>query len=727
MSFFKELQRRNVVRVGIAYAVIGWVIAQIAEFAFENFGAPDWVLKTIIVILLLGLPLALFFAWAYEVTPEGIKREKDVDRSQSITAHTGRKLDFIIIGALAVALLAVVWDSYIRNTSDAQPDVAAPSVEASIAVLPFVNMSNDPDQEYFADGITEEILNTLVAIEGLQVAGRTSSFTFKERTDVDLRTIGEMLGVANVLEGSVRKSGNKLRITAQLIKVDDGFHLWSKIYDRQVADIFDIQEEIANAIGGAMQLELGIGVSQSIDARRLENEEAYEAWLRGWSQIRSSDYAVALETFAELNEMEPEYLPGYRAKVQAYSILLGTGLIDEATYQEEVPEILRIVTELDSNAGERYIIAAWILMDQADWQGAVDALDKAVHLGIDAEMLFTAKYNAAQIDGREDDALALLHDTLVSDPLKHDRRAEYALGLMRKGRLKEAEAEVAKLMQMAPHHAATLNANFSFHAYFNDEIPEAIKWATKRYQYAESVENQSYLMMRLLLDLGNDSAAEELIKTDPAYDDYPYTKPPVEYHLARYRGEETRSLTWARTIGEHLLAMGQINWYLEDLDWLRLLQRADPEFGLRIYEKRATQLTTKTPIVVAYDTTLAISLADLYLRTGKIELANNLLDQCLEILDSSSDHYTRPATTMLYALKGDTENALRSLRNDIDANWRWDWWLLEKDPAYEILWDEPEFQAMMDEIRRDMKRQRRELDARIESGEIDLTLRRNSD
>ena len=171
--------------------------------------------------------------------------------------------------------------------------------------------------------------------------------------------------MANVLEGSVRKSGDRLRITAQLIKADDGFHLWSQTYDRQIADIFDIQEEIATAIGEAMQLELGIEFAQSIDARRIDNEDAYESLLRGWSQVRSSDYTDALATFVELIEMEPAYLPAYRAKAEVYSIMLGTRQIDEASYQEAVQETLRLVTELDPESGERYIIAAIILMNQA--------------------------------------------------------------------------------------------------------------------------------------------------------------------------------------------------------------------------------------------------------------------------------------------------------------------------------------------------------------------------
>ena len=262
MSLFAELKRRNVVRVGVAYAVISWVIAQIAEFAFENFGAPDWVLKTVVVLLLLGLPLALFFAWAYEITPEGVKREKDVDRSKSITHVTGRKLDFAIIGALGVALIYFIWE---RQTIEPSVDSAEPAVAAqaealpssgpdphSIAVLPFVNMSSDKEQEWFSDGLTEEILNALARTPDLLVAARTSSFKFKNSSE-DIPTIARSLGVAHVLEGSVRRDRDHLRVTAQLIRASDGFHLWSQNYDRNPEDVISLQEEVAIEIATALE------------------------------------------------------------------------------------------------------------------------------------------------------------------------------------------------------------------------------------------------------------------------------------------------------------------------------------------------------------------------------------------------------------------------------------------------------------------------------------------
>jgi TolB-like protein len=245
-NLLDELKRRNVVRVGAAYLIVAWVLAQIADLGLENFGAPEWVIKTILFLLVLGFPLALFFAWAFELTPEGLKREKDVDRSKSITPLKDRKLDFFIIdrkldffiiGALLVALGYFVWErqSLVDEVESAMTPVATeaedtsapPRNERSIAVLPFVNMSSDPEQEWFADGLTEELLNALARAPDLLVAARTSSFKFKGTTE-DIPTIAKALGVAHILEGSVRRGRDRLRVTAQLVRASDGFHLWSQ-------------------------------------------------------------------------------------------------------------------------------------------------------------------------------------------------------------------------------------------------------------------------------------------------------------------------------------------------------------------------------------------------------------------------------------------------------------------------------------------------------------------
>ena len=257
-TIFSELRRRNVFKVAVAYAVVAWLIAQVIAVVHVPLHLPGWFGTAIIVFLVAGFPIAILFAWAYELTPEGLKPTHTLDRSESIAHLTGRKLDFIIIAVLVLAVGVLVMDNYIlvdepelaiaESTQQLEPVSDAPEVdvEKSIAVLPFVNMSGDPEQEYFSDGISEEILHALVGVPNLRVAARTSAFSFKGK-DVDIRAVGGTLNVNHVLEGSVRKSDNRLRITAQLIKVDDGFHLWSETYERELTDIFAIQEEIASS------------------------------------------------------------------------------------------------------------------------------------------------------------------------------------------------------------------------------------------------------------------------------------------------------------------------------------------------------------------------------------------------------------------------------------------------------------------------------------------------
>lgn len=329
MSLFVELRRRNVVRVGIAYIVIGWLLAQVAEFAFENFGAPDWVLKTFAVVVLLGLPLALFFAWAFEITPEGVKREKDVDRSESITHLTGRKLDFVIIGALVVALGYFLWErqglvDQVDSSAQMPPAEVGPastdaSVRRSIAVLPFVAMSTSQDDEFFADGLSEELLNVLAKIEGLKVVGRTSAFYYKGKNE-DLRTIADALGVTHILEGSVRRSGSRIRVTAQLIKADDGFHVWSETYDRADGDIFVIQDEISSNVARALETEiLGTPTRPAVvNKKSVEAQYLYLIAQAALAQRSLPDVRRARELYAQasvLDPSNPKYLAGFAAAV----------------------------------------------------------------------------------------------------------------------------------------------------------------------------------------------------------------------------------------------------------------------------------------------------------------------------------------------------------------------------------------------------------------------------
>jgi TolB-like protein/Tfp pilus assembly protein PilF len=340
MSLFNELKRRNVFRVGMAYIVAAWVFLQVADLVLEAINAPDWVLQTLMLLIGLGFIAALIIAWAYELTPEGIKREREVQRGESITHHTANKLNHITIALVLVGVAIVVADRLMPEQPEptaeavattpapvepvAKPaPVAEPPIandEKSVAVLPFVNMSSDPEQEFFSDGISEEILNVLTRIPGLKVAARTSSFQFKGQNR-DIADIARQLKVNHILEGSVRKAGNQLRITAQLIEAESGFHLWSDTFDRQLEDVFAIQDEIAGAIAGELRARLA---DEELTASTPVDMQAYDLYLKGRALVstrRGTNLLQAIELLQQVLDIAADYAPAMASMAKAYVVL----------------------------------------------------------------------------------------------------------------------------------------------------------------------------------------------------------------------------------------------------------------------------------------------------------------------------------------------------------------------------------------------------------------------
>jgi TolB-like protein len=336
MSLFNELKRRNVFRVGIAYIVAAWLLMQIADVVLNNITAPEWVFQVIMLVLGLGFPLALIFAWAFEMTPEGIKKEREVDRSQSITSQTGRKLDFIIMGIMAVALAYFTWDKFGSDEGSepisdqvtgqvAEPteDVTSPLLANSIAVLPFANRSNVEDDLFFTDGIHDDLLTQLAKISGLKVISRTSVMEYRDTTK-KIPEIAEELGVSSILEGGVQRAGKRIRINAQLIDVTTDEHLWAETFDREmtVENIFDIQSEITRQIVTAVRGELDESEAAALTQTPTSNLEAYEAYLHAKAQINLPDYIeqkfIDAETWAQRAvSLDPEF-------AQAWAILVET-------------------------------------------------------------------------------------------------------------------------------------------------------------------------------------------------------------------------------------------------------------------------------------------------------------------------------------------------------------------------------------------------------------------
>src|SRR5437870_8097355 len=253
-AFFAELKRRNVYKVAVAYAVVGWLLVQVTTQVFPIFEIPNWALRLIVLAIIIGFPIALVIAWAFELTPEGLKRTEDVDLAAQTSAKSHVWIYVVIVGALLSVGLFMVGRYGFRNKNSASSELPA----KSIAVLPFVYMSADKYDEYLSDGMTEELIRVLDKVPGLRVPGRTSCFAFKSKNEEGIfHQIGEQLHVGTVLEGSVRKAGDKLRVTAQLVKVADGYHLWSEDYDGDVKDIFTFQSNVAKRVVDALQMQLG--------------------------------------------------------------------------------------------------------------------------------------------------------------------------------------------------------------------------------------------------------------------------------------------------------------------------------------------------------------------------------------------------------------------------------------------------------------------------------------
>ncbi|MFY0685373.1 MAG: tetratricopeptide repeat protein [Balneola sp.] len=323
-KFIEELKRRNVFKVATAYAIAGWLIIQVIATVSPQLEFPEWVAPFFTVFVLIGFPLALIFAWAFELTPDGIKKSQEVDITESVTSRTGKKLNGIIITVLSMAVIFLLIErvffaeaAFIENQSETGFETA------SIAVLPFVDMSAGQDQEYFSDGLSEELLNALAKVEDMKVAGRTSSFKFKGQNE-NLKLIGDELNVDHILEGSVRKSGNRIRITAQLIKVNDGFHMWSETFDRELtaSNIFEIQEEISKKVLGELKVRLLTSEEAELDQIPTRDIEAYQAYLKGNQLLVNRNYdeiVAAIDLYETAIRIDPSFAAAHANLAIAYN------------------------------------------------------------------------------------------------------------------------------------------------------------------------------------------------------------------------------------------------------------------------------------------------------------------------------------------------------------------------------------------------------------------------
>ena len=447
MSLISELKRRNVFKVGGAYLVIAWLSVQAASIGFPAFDAPPWVLRVFILISLLGFPIAVVMAWIYEVTPDGVKADASGQGSKRVFA-----------GVAILFVLAIGWYFYGQpsfrkgdatpvTTSASVPIAGAVTPKKSIAVLAFTDLSPNHDQDYFSDGIAEEILNALAQVQDLKVAGRTSSFYYKGRNE-DLRTIGKALGVANVLEGSVRTQGNKVRITAQLIRSEDGFHLWSETYDGDLSDVFKLQENIARSITSQLQAVLAGKQAERLVDSGTKNPEAYALYLqaRAAYRARGSNVQRSIDLYHAALKLDPNFAPAWAGLCGSLNVL---PFYLSANESARIPQIRndaeaagKRAVELAPDLASGHLMLGNLYTNEWRWADAEPHFQRALSLAPSDPEFYFAYTDWLSAQGRSEDALQSARKAVELDAMAPMARNLYGYLLSYSGRHDESVAQM---------------------------------------------------------------------------------------------------------------------------------------------------------------------------------------------------------------------------------------------------------------------------------------------
>src|SRR5215467_7425204 len=477
-NFFAELKRRNVYKVAVAYLVASWLLIQIATQVFPFFEVPNWAVRLVVLLLILGFPAALIFSWAFEITPEGIKRESEIESDKSITRKTGRKLVGLTV-LLAVIAASLFVFQLVRPKAVPEKSVAnQPSGEAkapispkSVAVLAFDNLSDDKGSEYFSDGISEELLTVLQKIPGLHVAARTSAFSFKGK-NATAQEIGEKLGVAHLVDGSVRKAGDLVRIATRLTQTNTGEEQWSENYTRNLKDVFAVQTELAQTIVGQLTKsgQLSDGAPDPVAKAAIQaevraaakggtkNVEAHEAYLQGrffLNRHSEKETDQARAAFERAVQLDPKFALAWAGLAQThvwdcnYATDGGQKGFNAhlAAAREAVEKALAIEPDLPEALSARAMIQTNF---DYDWKGAAETLHKALALAPQDPALLMEAGNLAQARGETTQALEFFRRAVASDPVNAQALAFLATGLSAAGRQEEARTEYARVIELNP-------------------------------------------------------------------------------------------------------------------------------------------------------------------------------------------------------------------------------------------------------------------------------------
>ena len=702
MSFFGELKRRNVIRVAITYVVAAWVLTQVMEIATDAFGAPEWVLKIFIVLIVLGFIPAVIFSWVYELTPEGIKRETEVDRDASITSHTAKRLDIAVIALLLVVVVLYAVDRFGGSDGERPPSVEVAAVAEvgeinSIAVLPFEDFSAGRDQVHLAEGLADTLLHMLAQVPKLKVAARTSSFSFRG-TNADIAEIGRELGVGAVLEGSVQRSGDTLRIIAQLIRVSDQSHLWSQTFDRPTGDIFAVQDEIANAVVAALRPGDEAAAESALTSDRT-SVEAYEHFVRGdrlW-QVRSAEaIEESIVEFKAAVAADPDYAPAHAGLAMAYvfSTYYGDRTFKEVKLIVEA-EIERALA-LDPELGFAHAARGQVLSIQEDTSGAEAAYRRAIEFDPSDATVYAWLAGMVNTDlSRWDEGRALIKKAYELDPRNLFVLGQYAGNLAGFGDYEGALKVYRRGVALEPDAPRAYNNLANLHTQYGRHDDAIRAYLAQIERSPDSWGPYNGIAARFL-SLDDQESAEEWFARakglNPNLEYWPYwflreedrgrlvTEMKANYARNPDDSGDRASLCQAHMLaGEHAEVMALCGPPLE-----------------RVLGPEGSPLDLTT-INDAYSVSWSA------MQLGDQATADRLVAQMIGMVEQAGASglvnwgYEAFAAS-IYAMRGDRESMFLRLRKAVEAG-STDTRDLESGPWFAPYRDEPEFQAILEEMR----------------------------
>jgi TolB-like protein len=725
MSFFAELKRRNVFRVGIAYIIAAWLLLQVADVVLNNIEAPGWVFSAIMLVLGLGFPIAVIFAWAFEVTPEGIKKEKEVDRSQSIVDRTGRKLDRVIIAVLVLALGYFAFDKFVLDPREdaelvagaeqAEQEQPAAEVEdrKSIAVLPFASRSDQASDEYFTEGIHDDLLTHLAKIGSMKVISRTSVMRYKG-TEKSIPEIAEELQVATVLEGGIQRSGSQVRINVQLIDAKTDEHLWAEIFDRELTaeNLFAIQSEIATEIANALEATLSPEEQIRLADVPTTNMAASNASLRGrqlQAKRTSTELEQALAEFTRATELDPQYALAWVGVAEAASLLSSYGTLPLSESLEIQENAVNRALEINDELGEVYASQAGLF----DFKELSQETDAAYRKAIELSPNYASAYHwysnfLSRYIERLDEAAAMLQKAAELDPMSSIIQSGLANLLDTLGRYDEAEEQYLRVIELDPDFPPNYNSLAFFYGDSLGDYRKAIEYI--RIAQQKDPGNIGLLLSEGIfrLNVADSSALHSLSERMQEIDSEHFTTAALDMlhsiSLENYAG--------ALEIGQSILpkianAPGFLQFisivHILNGDWVNareVMLQALPGY----------QNSDGWQVLIKQDMEISCRMAEIYLRTGADSLGEQLIEDVIAYhgkVKSMVEDEDRIVPSECWLNRGDFDLAIDALESAVAHKHYSFWWLWIKLPAWDPVRADPRFQAAVQAIEAEVSAQRR--------------------